>query len=306
MSDIVLQTEHLCKKYGNFIALNDVNITLRQKHIYGFIGKNGAGKTTLMKILIGLSHPTSGDFFIFGKTEQKEKERMRRYIGSTIEAPALYPNYTVYQNLELQRILTGNPDKSVCHTVLDMVDLSAVGCKHVRNLSMGMKQRLSIALALVGNPRILILDEPVNGLDPQNISELRSLLKKLSEEKNVTQLISSHILGELYLLATDYMIIHNGEIINTLTHDELEAKCRKYINITTNNVPFALTVLDKELGNPDYRVVSDSTIHLYSHTEDMEMLAGILMKNNIMVTEFFMSKQTLEEYFLSVTGGEGV
>lgn len=303
MSDIILQTKHLGKKYGNFTALDDVSIALQEKHIYGFIGKNGAGKTTLMKILTGLSYPTSGDFFIFEENGQGKKERLHRQVGSTIESPALYPNYTVYQNVELQRILAGNPDKSACDAVLEMVNLSAVKQKRVRSLSMGMKQRLSVALALVGNPRLLILDEPVNGLDPQNISELRSLLKKLSEEKNVTQLISSHILGELYLLATDYIIIHEGRIIGTMTHEELEAKCRKYISITTSSLPFALTVLDKELKNPDYKVVSDTTLHLYSHTENMEMIAEMLMKNNITVTELFISKQTLEEYFLSVTGG---
>lgn len=304
MNDIVLQTNHLSKSYGKTLALDDINITLKQKHIYGFIGKNGAGKTTFMKILTGLSYPSSGDFSLFGESENKERARMRRYIGSTIEEPALYPEYTVYRNLELQRLLAGNPDRSVCDTVLGVMNMTEISNRRVRNLSLGMKQRLSVALALVGNPRILILDEPINGLDPQNIAELREFLKRLSEEKNITQLISSHILGELYLLATDYIIIDNGKIIGTLTHEDLEAKCRKYINITTGSVPLALTVLEKELRNPDYKVVSDTTIHLYSDTEDMETIAGILMQNGITVTEFFVSKQTLEEYFLSVTGGE--
>lgn len=304
MSDIVLQTNHLSKRYGDTLALDDVNITLKQKHIYGFIGKNGAGKTTLMKILTGLSYPESGDFSLFGEREQKKITQLRRYIGSTIEAPALYSEYTVYRNLELQRLLAGNPDRNICDTVLELMRMTEIRNKRVRNLSMGMKQRLSVALALVGNPRILILDEPINGLDPQNIVALRDLLKKLSEERNITQLISSHILGELYMLATDYIIIDNGKIIDILTHEELEEKCRKYINITTDSVPFAVTVLEKEFKTPEYKVVSDKTIHLYSDTEDMQRIAEILMKNGITVTEFFTSKQTLEEYFLSITGDE--
>ncbi len=305
MEEIVLQTEHLCKKYGNFKALDDINIALQQKHIYGFIGENGAGKTTLMKILTGLACPTSGSYTIRGKSAAEEKERMRKSMGSTIEAPALYPNETVMRNLELQRILAGNPDREVCGRVLDMLELSESKNKKARHLSMGMKQRLALALALVGNPQILILDEPTNGLDPQNLAKLRGLLKKLSEENNVTEFISSHILSELYMLATDYIIIHKGKIVDVLTHDELETKCRQYIRIRTKEVPLALTVLERELKEPLYKVVSDSTIHLYSHTGDIEMIAGILMKNKVVVTELFVSKQTLEEYFLFVTGGFG-
>ena len=180
-----------------------------------------------------------------------------------IEAPALYPNYSIIRNLELQRILIGNPDKSACDKVLEMVELSEWKHKKVHTLSMGMKQRLGIALALIGNPQILILDEPINGLDPKNIVALRNLLKKLNEEKNITIFISSHILSELYLLATDYIIIHKGKIIDELTHDELEAKCRKYICIKTDAVPKVLTVLDKFLPNPEYKVVSDNTIHIF-------------------------------------------
>ena len=181
MENIILQTHGISVKYGNFLALDDVSISLKNKHIYGFIGENGAGKTTLMKVLTGLLYPTNGDFSLFGKNRPCDSLKMRRYIGSTIEAPALYPEYSAYRNLELQRIL-------------------------------------------IGNPRLLILDEPINGLDPKNISELRSLLKKLNEENDVTLFLSSHILNELYLLATDYYIIHKGRIIKSITHDELDEK----------------------------------------------------------------------------------
>lgn len=181
MENIILQTHGISVKYGNFLALDDINISLKNKHIYGFIGENGAGKTTLMKVLTGLLYPTNGDFSLFGKNKPCDILKMRRHIGSTIEAPALYPEYSAYRNLELQRIL-------------------------------------------IGNPRLLILDEPINGLDPKNISELRSLLKRLNEENDVTLFLSSHILNELYLLATDYYIIHKGRIIKSITHDELDKK----------------------------------------------------------------------------------
>lgn len=181
MENIILQTHGISVKYGNFLALDDVSISLKNKHIYGFIGENGAGKTTLMKVLTGLLYPTNGDFSLFGKNKPCDILKMRRHIGSTIEAPALYPEYSAYRNLELQRIL-------------------------------------------IGNPRLLILDEPINGLDPKNISELRSLLKRLNEENDVTLFLSSHILNELYLLATDYYIIHRGRIIKSITHDELDKK----------------------------------------------------------------------------------
>ncbi len=181
MENIILQTHGISVKYGNFLALDDVSISLKNKHIYGFIGENGAGKTTLMKVLTGLLYPTNGDFSLFGKNRPCDILKMRRHIGSTIEAPALYPEYSAYRNLELQRIL-------------------------------------------IGNPRLLILDEPINGLDPKNISELRSLLKRLNEENDVTLFLSSHILNELYLLATDYYIIHKGRIIKSITHDELDKK----------------------------------------------------------------------------------
>lgn len=303
MENIILQTKKLTKKLGGVNVLEDVDITLYEKHIYGFIGENGAGKTTLMKILTGLSYQTSGSFSILGKWDKREKEEVRKCIGSTIESPALYSGYTVYQNLELQRVLIGNPDKNACDNVLKMVDLYDSRKKKVRTLSMGMKQRLSIALALIGKPRILILDEPVNGLDPKNISSLRKLLQRLNTERDLTIFVSSHILSELYLLATDYIIIHHGKIIDVLTHDELEAKCRKYICIRTNVVPLALTVLDREFGHPEYKVVSDTEIHLYSCLNKIESVSLAFMQNDIVVTEFSVSEQSLEEYFLNATGG---
>lgn len=303
MEKFVLQTENLTKKYGTYTVLDNVSISLEKKHIYGFIGENGAGKSTFMKMITGLTYPTSGTYSIMGKESSREREKMRRHIGSMIEEPALYPNYTILQNLELQRTLVGNPDKSASDKVLEMVDLSDAKNKKVHTLSMGMKQRLSIAMALIGNPQILILDEPINGLDPKNIVALRNLLQKLNEEKNITIFISSHILSELYLLATDYIFIHKGKIIDVITHDELEARCRKYICIKTDAVPMALTVLDKIMDNPEYKVVSEDTIHLYSDMDNIEKISRAFMQHEIVIKELSVMEQTLEDYFMGITGG---
>ena len=304
MEKTILQTNDISVKYGNYLALDNVSISLKEGHIYGFIGENGAGKTTLMKVLTGLLYPTSGDFSLFGKSEQSEILEMRRYIGSTIEAPAIYPEYSAYRNLELHRILVGNPDKDICDRLLEMVGLSECRNKKVRKFSMGMKQRLSIAMALVGKPRLLILDEPINGLDPKNISDLRNILKRLNEENNMTLLISSHILNELYMLATDYYIIHKGRIIESLTGGELDARCRQYIKIKTNELPRCITVIDSMLENAEYTVIDDETVHLFSHTNKAEKVSKILMENHIVIKEFTILEESLEEYFLSITGGE--
>ena len=303
MESIILQTHGISVKYGSFLALDDVSISLKKSHIYGFIGENGAGKTTLMKVLTGLLYPTSGDFSLFGKNEPSDILKMRRYIGSTIEAPALYPEYSAYRNLELQRILIGNPDKEICNELLGTVGLTEVKDKKVRTFSMGMKQRLGIAMALVGKPRLLILDEPINGLDPKNISELRSLLKRLNEENDVTLFLSSHILNELYLLATDYYIIHKGKILQSLTHDELDEKCRQYIKIKTSQLPKCITVIESEFHDAEYTVIDDETLHLFSHTDRVESIAKLLMENHIVMKEFSVTEQSLEEYFLGITGG---
>ncbi|MBP3796172.1 MAG: ABC transporter ATP-binding protein [Ruminococcus sp.] len=303
MDNIILQTNGITVKYGGFLALDNVSISIKEKHIYGFIGENGAGKTTLMRVITGLSYPTSGEFTLFGKNTQADILKMRRRVGSIIEAPTLYPNYTAYQNLELQRVLIGNPDKGVCDRLLDLVGLKEVRNKKVRKFSMGMKQRLGIALALVGKPKLLILDEPINGLDPKNISELRVLLKRLNEENDVTLFISSHILNELYLLATDYYIIHKGRIIESLTHDELETKCRQYIKVRTNELPRCITVIENAYSDAEYKVVDDETLHLFSQIEKAEDIAKLLMENKIVTKEFSVTEQSLEEYFLGVTGG---
>ena len=299
---VIMQTKNLTKKYGSFYALRNVNINIQEKHIYGFIGENGAGKTTLMRILMGLDFPTEGSIEWFGKTKRTDLEKERKRIGSTIEGPALYPGYSAWRNLELQRILIGNPDKDICDKLLKLVDLYEVREKKVRQFSMGMKQRLSIAMALIGRPSVLVLDEPINGLDPINIAALRNLLLKLNKEEGLTIFLSSHILNELYLLATDYLIIHHGEIVETLTHSMLEEKCRRYIRICTKDVSACTTVLEQKLDAKDYKVVADDCIYLYGFSEQIENVSKELMRANILVTEIMVTGQNLEEYFFDAIG----
>lgn len=303
MENIILQTRNIVKSYRHFKALDDISITLKAGHIYGFIGENGAGKTTLMRILTGLSFPTNGTYSLFGKENQGQMQEVRRRIGSTIEQPTLYPEFSAYRNLELQRVLFGNPDKSVCDELLNLLDLYDVRDKKVREFSMGMKQRLGVALALVGKPELLILDEPVNGLDPKNISALRMLLKKLNKERGITMLISSHILNELYLLATDYIIIRKGKIIETLSHEELKAKCENYVKVYTDELPQCVTAIEKELKILDYKVMDDHTLHIYAFTDEPQKISQVLTRNGIVVGELSVCGQSLEDYFLSITGG---
>jgi ABC-2 type transport system ATP-binding protein len=305
MENIFLETRAIGKRYGNSHALANVSLSILEGRIYGLIGENGAGKTTLLRIITGLAMPTSGELLLFGKSADRDLEAGRRRIGSMIEAPALYHRYTAEKNLELQRILLGNPDKSIVEKTLQLVGLSDAKGKKVKNFSTGMKQRLGIALSLIGNPELLILDEPINGLDPKGIAEFRLTLQKLNEEQKTTILISSHILKELYLLATDYIIIHKGRIAETLTHDELAQKCQKYISIQMDNVPRGVTVIERELNTTNYKVMESGMVHLFDYTHDLPAVAKVMQSNNILITYLSLFEQSLEEYYLAVTGGAG-
>lgn len=304
MDNIILKTDNLCKRYGNISALDNINISLQKGHIYGFIGENGAGKSTLLKVLTGLCFPTSGTMTILGESNEKGHERVRSQMGSMIETPSLYLEYTVYENVNVQRILSKNPDKKACDNALSLVGLSDVRNIKTRKLSMGMKQRLSLAMALISKPQILILDEPINGLDPKNIAQFRQTVKKLNEENGMTFFISSHILSELYLLATDYIIIHKGKILKCITHEELEKQCRKCLRIKMDDVPKGVVLLEKGLGTKDFKVAADNTVYLFSHLNDVESVAKVLSDNHILITELSLSEDSLENYFFSVIGGK--
>lgn len=303
MEDIVLKTYNISKKYGNQVSNDKISITIKKGEIYGLIGKNGAGKTTLFRIITGLSHKSSGDLEIFGKSEEKDLNTARTMIGSLIESPAFYKNMTARENLEVSRLVRNIAGKECIDEVLELVGLSDTNKKKVKNFSLGMRQRLGIANALLGNPKLLILDEPINGLDPMGIVEIRELLKKINKEKDVTILISSHILGELSELATNYGIINNGRLVEEISVDELNEKCRQYIEVIVDNPAKASTILEKELLITDYEVLENNRIKIFSNLDSSGLINGTLSKNKVVVQKINLKGENLEEYFINKVGG---
>ena len=303
MEEIVLKTYNISKKYGNRVSNDKISITIKKGEIYGLIGKNGAGKTTLFRIITGLSHKSSGNLEIFGKSEEKDLNTARTMIGSLIESPAFYKNMTARENLEVSRLVRNIAGKECIDEVLQLVGLSDTNKKKVKNFSLGMRQRLGIANALLGNPKLLILDEPINGLDPMGIVEIRELLKKINKEKDVTILISSHILGELSELATNYGIINNGRLVEEISVKELKEKCRQYIEVIVDNPAKASTILEKELLITDYEVLENNRIKIFSNLDSSGLINGTLSKNKVVVQKINLKGENLEEYFINKVGG---
>ena len=303
MEEIVLKTYNISKKYGNQVSNDKISITIKKGEIYGLIGKNGAGKTTLFRIITGLSHKSSGNLEIFGKSEEKDLNTARTMIGSLIESPAFYKNMTARENLEVSRLVRNIAGKECIDEVLELVGLSDTNKKKVKNFSLGMRQRRGIANALLGNPKLLILDEPINGLDPMGIVEIRELLKKINKEKDVTILISSHILGELSELATNYGIINNGRLVEEISVKELKEKCRQYIEVIVDNPAKASTILEKELLITDYEVLENNRIKIFSNLDSSGLINGTLSKNKVVVQKINLKGENLEEYFINKVGG---
>lgn len=303
MNKYILKTNNLKKSYNGINALNDVSLTLEAGKIYGLIGQNGAGKSTFMKLVTGLSFPTSGSIELFGHVGEKELQLERKRIGAMIEYPSLVSNMTAKDNLRFHRIMKGIPNKEIEDELLELVGLSDTGKKKAKNFSLGMKQRLGIAIALIGNPELLILDEPINGLDPLGVVEIRNLLKKLCEEKQVTILISSHNLPELYQTATDYIIIHKGEIRETLNLEKLEENCKHHILINCDNPEKLTSILETELKTTNFKVMQNREVKLYDYLDKKDLVAKVIFENGIIVTNFSVEGDTLENYFISVIGG---
>ena len=299
MKDVILKTNNLTKKYKDFTALNNANITINKGDIYGLIGRNGAGKTTLMKVITTLTNKTSGEFYLFDKDDSDLTETKRR-IGCLIENPAFFENLTAYQNLKYYAIQKGIADYSQIDKVLDLVKLSDSKNKKFKTFSLGMKQRLGIAFAMLDNPDFVILDEPINGLDPIGISELRETLKKLNEESNITMLISSHILSELYLLANRFCFIEKGKIIKELSKEELDVECSRAIVIKTNNVKETCLILEKKLNTTNYKVIDKHEVRLYDYLDNSGKVNKELAKNDIDVISIYESGISLEDYFKSI------
>lgn len=304
MAENILSTNHLSKQFKNFTALDDVTISLEKGKIYGLIGKNGAGKTTLMRIIAGLSYPTTGTVELFGKSDVKEYSKELSKVGTLIEYPSLNGKMTARQNIKVNKIMRGIRDEKIDDELLKMVGLENVGQKKVKDYSLGMRQRLGIAVAMLSNPELLILDEPVNGLDPVGVVEIRNLIKQLNEEKGITVLISSHNLPELYQTATDYIIIDQGKVKQSLTLQELEERCEHYIRIECSDPESLVKVIEEKLESKKYKIMPDKSVRLYDHTEDKQKVSSVLYDNGIQITQFSVEGETLENYFLNVIGDE--
>ncbi|BBF44927.1 ABC transporter, ATP-binding protein [Lachnospiraceae bacterium KM106-2] len=296
--------EHVTKEFHDFKALSDVSIEIKSGKIYGLIGENGAGKTTLMRILCGFTYPTNGSVSLFDQSEEKQLINGRKKIGCLIEYPALIPQMTAKENLHYHRLLRGMKEEDREDEVLDMVGLSKTGKKKAKDFSLGMKQRLGIAISLLEKPKFLILDEPINGLDPVGVVEIRNLLKELCSKYGITILISSHNLPELYQTATDYIIIHKGEIKQILSLEQLDEKCRHHIKIGCKDQRALCELLKDKLKTTNYTVAKDGMVWLYDYIDEVETVAKVIFEAGMYPTHFAKDGETLENYFLSVIGGE--
>lgn len=294
--EYVIETQNLVKQFKTKLAVNDVSIHVRRGDIYGLIGKNGAGKTSLMKLILGLTNPTQGKVFLFGN---ENLNAGRKKIGSLIEAPGLYKNCTAYENMLRFATLYGAKPKEI-KPLLERVGLGNTGTKKAGEFSLGMRQRLGIAIALLGNPEILILDEPINGLDPAGIKEIRDIIIALNNE-GVTFIISSHLLDELAKVVTHYGIIADGSLIEEVSAKKLNDRCRKYVKITTNDNNFALALLRERLPDISAELRSDG-LFLSNYLDQTPNMNKYLIGNGVAVSEIALFESGFEEYFIERLG----
>ena len=299
--EFVLETKNLEKKYKHYTALNGLTMKIPKGSIYGFVGRNGAGKTTLIRLICGLQEPTEGELFLYGiPSKDKKINNVRRRIGAVVETPAIYLDMTAEENIKEQYLVKGLPSYDGIQELLEMVRLEKAGTKKARNFSLGMKQRLAIAIALVGNPDFLILDEPTNGLDPQGIIEIRELILKLNREKGITVLISSHILDELAKIATYYGFIDNGRIIREMSSNDLLSHCRKKTILKISNVKAFIVILDRL--SLDYKVEDEQTVSIFSKVS-VSKLVKEAEKTNNEIYSIKEREESLESFFLNLIGG---
>lgn len=297
--EYVLKTNNLSKRFGSMLSNDNLSITVKKGDIYGFIGKNGAGKTTFMKMVLGILIPTEGEIKLFNG---ESLDKARNKIGSLIESPGIYKNLSAYENLRQFSMLTKPVSKKEIKEIISLVGLDKVGNKKVGNFSLGMKQRLGIGIALLGNPEFLILDEPINGLDPTGIREVRDLLLKLNKEKGITILISSHLLEELSKLVTTYGIINNGKLIEEISAEELDKKCINKLKICVDNSEKGYRLLKDNISGISCEIVDDHMIYVFSHMDKSSLINRILVENHIDVSVFEIESDGLENYFLERIG----
>ena len=306
MSDYVIETKQLTKVYGDQTAVNAVDLHVERGRIYGLLGRNGAGKTTIMKMILGLTPITSGEADVFGKNIKGQEKRVYPHVGAIIETPGFYPNLTGTENLEIFARLRGTAAPNAVKNALEVVGLPYKDKKLFGRYSLGMKQRLGIANAILHDPELLILDEPTNGLDPIGIAEVRDFIKDLSVERGKTILISSHILSEIQLLADDIGIIDHGVLLEESSMGELEKKNSKYIMLQVSDVSKAALILERQFQLKNYSVQDDQTLRLYDTSLDMGAANKELVMQDVTVISSGLCNDTLEDYFKKITGGEGI
>lgn len=300
--EYIFKTDNLCKYYGKFKALDEVNMSVPKGSIYGFVGKNGAGKTTLMRLMCGLQNPTSGEFTLFDKKNTDPSvSSIRKRMGAVVETPAIYKDLNAYDNLKLQFLNVGIPNFDEIPDLLKLVGLENVGRKKAKAFSLGMRQRLGIAVALCSHPDFLVLDEPINGLDPQGIIEMRELILKLNKENGITVLISSHILDELAKLATHYGFIDNGKMIREMSAAELDKECRKRICMKVDDTKVLAEIMDER--GVEYKIIDEQNAEVYAVFNFSDIASEFAKKGcNIITME--ERDESLEAFFISLVGGE--
>lgn len=298
----MITTHDLSKRYGDHWALNQVNIKLDRGDIYGLVGRNGAGKTTLMKIINGQIFPTSGHVDMLGKNLTEPATPSPR-IGCLIEAPGLHPNFSARQNLALKCQLCGIKRPGYCEHLIELVQLNQAGDKKVKKYSLGMKQRLGLAMALVGDPDILLLDEPTNGMDPQGIAEFRQIVARLNREENMTIMISSHILGELAKYITKIGIIHEGQLIYQESMETMNAANQDHYRLVSQTLPRIVNFLEEKLNIHHFKVVTNREVHIYEALDKPEKIIHPLIQAGLCFEEFSLERASLEAYFMALTGG---
>ena len=306
MKNYIIETKNLTKVYGEQKAVNSVNLHIEKGSIYGLLGRNGAGKTTIMKMILGLTDITDGEVSVFNQNIKGNEKKIYPRIGAIIETPGFYPNLTGTENLEIFAMLRGTAFPNAVKNALEVVGLPYKDKKLFGNYSLGMKQRLGIANAILHDPEVLILDEPTNGLDPIGIAEVRNFIKDLSVKKGKTILISSHILSEITLLADTVGIIDKGVLLEENSMEELNKKNRKYIMLEVSDIPKTTIFLEKEFGIMNYSVEDNNYIKIYNHQLDIAKINRALIMDGISVASSQTCNDSLEDYFKKITGGEGI
>ena len=306
MSEYVIETNHLTKQYGTQKSVAELNIHVQRGRIYGLLGRNGAGKTTTMKMLLGLAQPTSGEVAIWGKSLAGNEKKLLPRIGSLIESPGFYPNLTATENLRIFAALRGLKNQNAIKSALDLVGLPYRDKKLFSQYSLGMKQRLAIALAVMHDPELLILDEPINGLDPIGIAEVRSFIRALCDERGKTILISSHILSEVALLADDIGIIDHGVLLEEESFAELEAKSSRYVRFAVSDTERAAEILRGVFRENQFTVQDGHTLRMDSIKIPVAKIVSAFVQHGLEVSEAATVEESLEDYFKRVTGGEGI